>query len=114
MPLSAGDKLSHFEIISLLGEGGMGAVYRATDTRLNREVAVKVLPEAFPQNPDRLVHFQERGVVHRDLQPATFYRAIDHGQRIITGHALREIRQRTHEFFSPRFARSKYAGGANG
>src|SRR6516162_9975451 len=58
MALSLGDQVGHYSITSKLGEGGMGAVYRATDTRLNREVAVKVLPEAFAQDPDRLARFQ--------------------------------------------------------
>jgi serine/threonine protein kinase len=44
MPLSAGDKLGPYEIVSPIGKGGMGEVYRARDTRLEREVAVKVLP----------------------------------------------------------------------
>jgi len=58
MALSLGDQVGHYSITSKLGEGGMGAVYRATDTRLNREVAVRVLPEAFAQDPDRLARFQ--------------------------------------------------------
>src|SRR5215831_18689324 len=47
MALSAGDKLGPYEILSPLGKGGMGEVYRARDTRLHRDVAVKVLPQAF-------------------------------------------------------------------
>src|SRR5579862_5685876 len=47
MALSAGDKLGPYEILAAIGKGGMGEVYRARDTRLHREVAVKVLPEAF-------------------------------------------------------------------
>ena len=47
MPLSAGDKLGPYEILALIGKGGMGEVYRARDTRLHRDVAVKVLPQAF-------------------------------------------------------------------
>ena len=49
--------IGHYRIVSKLGEGGMGAVYRATDTKLNRDVAIKVLPEAFAQDAERLVRF---------------------------------------------------------
>jgi Tol biopolymer transport system component len=58
MPLSAGTRLGAYEILALLGTGGMGEVYRARDTRLKREVAIKVLPDAFSQDPDRLARFQ--------------------------------------------------------
>src|SRR5579862_3593500 len=47
MPLSAGDKLGPYEVLAPIGKGGMGEVYRARDTRLHRDVAVKVLPQAF-------------------------------------------------------------------
>jgi eukaryotic-like serine/threonine-protein kinase len=57
-----GTKLEYFEIGDLLGAGGMGEVYRARDTKLNRDVAIKVLPEAFASDPDRLARF------HREAQ----------------------------------------------
>jgi eukaryotic-like serine/threonine-protein kinase len=59
MPLSAGTRLGPFEIVSALGAGGMGEVYRARDTRLGRDVAIKVLPEAFAADPDRLRRFEQ-------------------------------------------------------
>ena len=59
MALSAGTRLGPFEITSTLGAGGMGEVYRARDTRLGRDVAIKVLPEAFAADPDRLRRFQQ-------------------------------------------------------
>ena len=51
MTIAPGSRLGPYEIIAPLGEGGMGEVYRATDTRLKREVAIKVLPEAFAATP---------------------------------------------------------------
>jgi serine/threonine protein kinase/Tol biopolymer transport system component len=56
--IDAGMKLGPYEILSPLGEGGMGEVYRARDTRLNREVAVKVLPRAFAEDPNRMARFE--------------------------------------------------------
>ncbi len=58
MPLTTGSRLGSYEILSLLGAGGMGEVYRARDTRLKREVAIKVLPESFSHDPERLARFQ--------------------------------------------------------
>jgi len=52
-----GESIAHYKITAKLGEGGMGAVYRATDTKLNREVAIKVLPDTFASDPDRLARF---------------------------------------------------------
>src|SRR2546426_11635390 len=57
--LTTGTKLGPYEIISPLGAGGMGEVWRARDTRLNREVAVKVLPASFANDVDRLMRFEQ-------------------------------------------------------
>ena len=58
MPLTAGTRLGPYEIVAALGAGGMGEVYRATDTRLGREVAIKVLPADVASDPDRLSRFE--------------------------------------------------------
>jgi serine/threonine protein kinase len=59
MPLTAGTRLGPYEIVAPLGAGGMGEVYRAIDTRLGRQVAVKVLPEELGSDPERLRRFEQ-------------------------------------------------------
>jgi eukaryotic-like serine/threonine-protein kinase len=58
MPLAAGTRLGHFEIVSAIGAGGMGEVYKARDGRLKRDVALKVLPELASTDPERLARFE--------------------------------------------------------
>ena len=58
MPLNPGTRLGAYEVVSPLGAGGMGEVYRARDTKLGREVALKILPEAFATDPERLARFE--------------------------------------------------------
>lgn len=67
MPLTIGKRLGPYEIVSLLGEGGMGQVYRARDAKLNRDVALKILPDAFATDPDRLARFQREAQVLASL-----------------------------------------------
>src|SRR5678815_722158 len=59
MTIPAGTCLGRYEIRSKIGEGGMGEVYRARDEKLNREVAIKVLPASFSQDADRLRRFEQ-------------------------------------------------------
>ena len=59
MPLAPGTKISQYEILSPLGAGSMGEVYRARDCRLDREVAIKVLPELVSLDPERLLRFEQ-------------------------------------------------------
>src|SRR6266566_4732900 len=67
MPLSAGTRLGPYEILSALGAGGMGEVYRAHDTKLGRDVALKILPDLFANDPDRLARFQREAQVLASL-----------------------------------------------
>ena len=57
MALTSGTRFGPYEILSALGAGGLGEVYRAHDTKLNRDVALKILPDAFASDPDRLAGF---------------------------------------------------------
>src|SRR5829696_6667948 len=67
MPLTAGSRLGAYEIISLLGAGGMGEVYRAVDTDLKRQVAIKVLPAAVAGDAERLARFRREAEVLASL-----------------------------------------------
>jgi len=67
MQLASGARLGPYEILSPLGAGGMGEVYRARDPRLDREVAIKVLPEGFARDPERLARFEREAKVLASL-----------------------------------------------
>src|SRR5688572_29690957 len=67
MALTAGSRLGAYEIIALLGAGGMGEVYRARDTRLGRDVAIKILPSHFASDADRIARFQREAQVLASL-----------------------------------------------
>jgi len=67
MVLAVGAKLGPYEIVSLIGAGGMGEVYRARDSKLNREVALKVLPAAFANDAERMARFQREAQVLASL-----------------------------------------------
>src|SRR5579859_7412182 len=67
MPLAAGTRIGACEIVTLIGAGGMGEVYRARDLRLKRDVALKVLPEAFARDPERMARFEREATVLASL-----------------------------------------------
>src|SRR5436309_15065649 len=65
--MSTSSSIGHYRIIAKLGEGGMGAVYRATDTKLNRDVAIKILPPAFAADAGRMQRFEREAQVLASL-----------------------------------------------
>ena len=67
MSLVAGTRLGPYEVLATIGAGGMGEVYRARDTKLKRDVALKVLPDAFARDPGRLTRFQREAEVLASL-----------------------------------------------
>jgi serine/threonine protein kinase len=72
MRLSAGTRLGVYEVAAAIGAGGMGEVYRARDTKLNRDVALKILPESLAADSDRISRFRE----------AQLLAALNHGARL--------------------------------
>jgi len=68
MPLSAATKFGPYEIIARVGAGGMGEVYRAQDTKLERDVAIEVLPPAVAQDPERLARLEREAKVLASLK----------------------------------------------
>ena len=78
--MSPGFTLGHYRVTAKLGEGGMGAVYRATDTKLNRDVAIKILPDAFASDAERMARFAREAQVlaslnHPNIPPSTASKA---------------------------------------
>jgi predicted Ser/Thr protein kinase len=65
--MNPGESIAHYRIVAKLGEGGMGAVYRGTDTKLNRDVAIKVLPDSFASDRDRMARFEREAQVLASL-----------------------------------------------
>ena len=71
MSLTPGARLGPYEIVSAIGAGGMGEVFRARDTKLNRDVAIKVLPAAFADDPERLARFTREAQTLTSLNPTS-------------------------------------------
>src|SRR5580704_4346616 len=67
MPMAAGTRLGSYEVLAPLGAGGMGEVYRAHDSKLKRDVAIKILPEAFAHDSDRMARFEREAQVLASL-----------------------------------------------
>ena len=69
MALTPGTTLGPYEVLAAIGAGGMGEVYKARDTKLDRDVALKILPDAFVNDPERLARFQREAKVLAGLNP---------------------------------------------
>ena len=103
MPLTSGTKLGPYEIQSQVGAGGMGEVYRARDTRLSREVALKILPESFALDADRLRRFEQETQAVAALNHPNILAIYDVGQHngapflvseLLEGEPLRSVLDR--------------------
>src|ERR1700694_1929668 len=99
MNLPSGTKLGPYEIVSLLGAGGMGEVYRARDSRLRREVAIKVLPQALSLDADRMRRFEQEALATAALNHPNILAVFDIGtsegspyvvSELLEGETLRE------------------------
>src|ERR1700733_3103029 len=103
MALSVGTKLGPYEILGAIGAGGMGEVYRASDTRLGREVALKIVPGSFAGDADRLRRFEQEARAVATLNHPNILAVFDIGQHegspflvseLLEGESLREILDR--------------------
>ncbi|HET9795575.1 MAG TPA: protein kinase [Thermoanaerobaculia bacterium] len=91
MPLAAGTKLGPYEVISPLGAGGMGEVYKAKDTKLNRLVAIKVLPESLARDPDALSRFEREAHAVAALNHPNILSIHDFGKEGGVAYAVTEL-----------------------
>ena len=103
MSLTSGTKLGPYEIQSAIGAGGMGEVYRARDTRLERDVALKILPESFARETDRLHRFEQEARAVATLNHPNVLAIFDIGQQngspflvseLLEGETLRTVLDR--------------------
>src|SRR5271163_653129 len=103
MPLTPGTKLGPYEIVSPLGAGGMGEVYRAKDTRLGRDVALKILPESFARDAERLRRFEQEARAVAALNHPNILAVFDIGEQngspflvseLLEGETLRGVLDR--------------------
>jgi hypothetical protein len=91
MPLGAGHKLGPYELLALIGAGGMGEVYRARDPRLKREVAVKILPTAGAADPERLRRFEQEARAAASLNHPNILAVYDVGSEDGTAYLVSEL-----------------------
>src|SRR6201987_809928 len=103
MPLAPGTRLGPYEIVTPLGAGGMGEVSRARDTRLGRDVALKILPQSFARESDRLIRFEQEARSIAALNHPNILAVFDIGQHngspflvseLLEGETLRALLDR--------------------
>jgi serine/threonine protein kinase len=105
MVVAPGTRLGPYEVLARLGAGGMGEVYRARDTRLKRDVAVKVLPEALSQHPDALARFEREALAVAALSHPGILSLFDVGEEGGVRYAVTELLEGRRWARSPRGAR---------
>src|SRR5215470_12607253 len=91
MPAKPGEFFGPYEIVGPLGTGGMGEVYRARDSRLNREVAIKILPQNFAIDPDRRARFEREAQAVAALSHPNILAIFDVGVHDRTAYAVTEL-----------------------
>src|SRR6186713_3598403 len=91
MSQSPGSRLGRYEILNPLGAGGMGEVYRARDTRLDRDVAIKILPESVARDPERLARFDREAKAVAALSHPNILALHDAGTEEGTTFAVMEL-----------------------
>jgi serine/threonine protein kinase len=89
--LAVGSRLGPYEILGQVGAGGMGEVYRARDSKLKREVAVKVLPQALSADPDALARFEREALAVAALSHPNILSIFDFGKQDGTAYAVMEL-----------------------
>jgi serine/threonine protein kinase/Tfp pilus assembly protein PilF len=103
MPLSSGTRLNHYEVLSVLGQGGMGEVYLARDARLKRQAALKLLPDAYTQDLARVRRFEQEAVTASSLNHPNIITIYEIGQasgahfiatEFVEGETLRQLMTR--------------------
>jgi eukaryotic-like serine/threonine-protein kinase len=115
MPLTSGTRLGPYEIQSPVGAGGMGEVYRARDTRLDRTVAIKILPAAVSSDPDRLLRFQHEARILSTLNHPNVLAIFDVGEQDVGGQGIGErgeVRYLVSEFLEGQSLREVLGAGA--
>src|SRR5438094_9769730 len=91
MSLASGTKLGRYEIRSKIGEGGMGEVYRARDEKLNRDVAIEILPVAFSQDQGRLLRFEQEAQAAGALNHPNILSVFDVNTHDSTAYVVSEL-----------------------